>query len=278
MNDELILHPQTATFLQSLTSDLPHAIMLSGPKGVGKSFITRQWLQYPPGQLRFITPEEGKKGIVIEQVRGLYRETRSRQDRDRVFVLEDVDTMTTDAQNAFLKLLEEPNASTHFILLADAPHHLLATIRSRVQEIPIYPIESAQLEDFLARTYPKLSKDATQQILFVSRGRLGLASRLAQDKDLLTEYRELAATAKTFLLGSKLERLKAISTLKDYREKTITILELVNQMARTLLRKAARPKVALEWAEKIGLTEQTITRLIANGNIRAQLTFLALSL
>ncbi|HEV2412306.1 MAG TPA: AAA family ATPase [Candidatus Saccharimonadales bacterium] len=281
-DDNPILHAQTATLLTSLARDLPQAIMLSGPRGVGKRYVTEKWLTRTGGfsklRLRIIEPLEAKKGIAIEQIRDLYRASRAKQDEDQVFILDGADTMSLGAQNAFLKLLEEPNSSTHFVLLSHLPQQLLPTIRSRVQEVNIYPLETAQLEDFLRQTYPKLSKEAIQQILFVSRGRIGLASLLAQDKELLDEYRNQAAVAKEFLLGSKLDRLKIVGNLGNDRERALTILELVVQMARSLLHKAKTSPQTLNWASKIDLAEEVANRLVANGNIKAQLTYLALSL
>jgi hypothetical protein len=49
----------------------------------------------------------------------------------RVFVLDGADRMTVPAANALLKLLEEPPATTRFLLIAELPHLVLPTIRSR---------------------------------------------------------------------------------------------------------------------------------------------------
>jgi len=51
----------------------------------------------------------------------------------RVVVLQDADAMTREAQNAFLKLLEEPPAGTFYLLTSSKPMRLLPTVRSRLQ-------------------------------------------------------------------------------------------------------------------------------------------------
>lgn len=57
--------------------------------------------------------------------------------RRKVYIIEDADTMNTQAQNALLKLLEEPPESVAFILCAANPALLLPTVRSRCELIRI---------------------------------------------------------------------------------------------------------------------------------------------
>lgn len=61
----------------------------------------------------------------------------------RVFVLENAQNLSPQAQNALLKVLEEPPAAVQFLLTCDRSSSLLATVRSRSQ---IYTLETAQPE------------------------------------------------------------------------------------------------------------------------------------
>lgn len=84
-----------------------------------------------------IAPLEGKTSISIEQVHTLQSELgfKPYQERKRVIVISPADRLTLPAQQALLKVLEEPPAHTQMILVSDSPYTLLPTILSRLQNI-----------------------------------------------------------------------------------------------------------------------------------------------
>jgi replication-associated recombination protein RarA len=69
----------------------------------------------------------------------------------KVFILEDVHLMTSDAANHFLKMLEEPSPRTVWLLLTSEPGRLLSTIRSRCQEIRFNLLSRPAVESLLRR-------------------------------------------------------------------------------------------------------------------------------
>ncbi|MEW6106038.1 MAG: hypothetical protein AB1563_06705, partial [Bacillota bacterium] len=78
--------------------------------------------------------------VKIDQIRELKREMSMRPRRDggfRVTIIEGAEKMTVEAQNSFLKLLEEPPERTVFILVCQNPSGLLPTVRSRCQLVRV---------------------------------------------------------------------------------------------------------------------------------------------
>ena len=145
---------------------LPHALLLSGARGLGKvRFATqlgasllceqpredgvacgqcKQCLLYESGNhpdLRWVKPEEGKQQIGIEAVRELVAgNTLSVGEKGyRLFIIEPADTMTTAAANALLKTLEEPISGTLILMLSSHAERLPVTIRSRCQSLKFSP-------------------------------------------------------------------------------------------------------------------------------------------
>lgn len=74
-----------------------------------------------------------KREIYVDQIRAAVSEANilPNEAEKKVYVVRDADTMNTGAQNAFLKLLEEPPRFTAFILVAQNTAALLDTVKSR---------------------------------------------------------------------------------------------------------------------------------------------------
>ena len=78
--------------------------------------------------------------IYVKQARELVQKTRTALKKNKVYIIYKASTMNEQAQNAFLKSLEEPNSSTFYILLVNNVHSLLPTVLSRSQILKITPL------------------------------------------------------------------------------------------------------------------------------------------
>jgi DNA polymerase-3 subunit delta' len=97
----------------------------------------------------------------------------------KVFVIEQAELMTAQAQNAMLKTLEEPASRTLIILLTDQPGVLLSTIRSRCQLVRFaaLPVEMVESE-LIRRGTDKKSASAAAKL---SGGSIGIAIKWIED-------------------------------------------------------------------------------------------------
>jgi len=107
------------------------------PELVAKQELAKQAPIPQPADVMFIN--QALESIKIEQIRGLAADLSYAADsqRPRYVVILAADLLTIPAQNAFLKLLEEPPAQTQIWLITAYPTNLLATIRSRCTETRI---------------------------------------------------------------------------------------------------------------------------------------------
>ena len=96
-----------------------------------------------------VSPLEDSEVIKINQIRELITRANLKpfEARSKVFVVEPADAMNEEAQNAFLKTLEEPQGNTRFILITQGPSELLETIRSRCQAFHFAPSRTMVPED-----------------------------------------------------------------------------------------------------------------------------------
>src|SRR5690606_4976469 len=159
-----------------------------------------------------------KPSIPIDAIRELQKflrlKTTGQGDFRRTVIIEDAHKMTTEAQNAFLKLLEEPPSDTLIILTAVTPRALLPTILSRAQHVAI----NVPAEDQLRPLIEKSGKDAeaARQAYFLSGGLPGLLSALLGNEDHpLTTNVNLA---KEILQKQTFERLCLVDPLSKQRD------------------------------------------------------------
>jgi len=133
-----------------------HAYIFVGPKGVGKSKMALEFAKtlncevntgdacdhclycrridhYNHPDVVWVKPEN--QSITIDQIRHLQQEFhyKATDSKQKVYIIEQAESMTTVAANSLLKFIEDPHPFVTVILLVENLHMLLATIRSRCQ-------------------------------------------------------------------------------------------------------------------------------------------------
>ncbi|HEU5187681.1 MAG TPA: AAA family ATPase [Candidatus Saccharimonadales bacterium] len=270
MND-LLLAPSVRLQLEALAQNPPHALLLVGPSGFGKRTIAECWSR-PLATPEIIEPDE-KNTLSIETVRALYRQTRSRREGRQILIIDHAEAMSGEAQNALLKLLEEPRPDVTFILTAPSPEALLPTITSRTQVITLKPLLATDLTLWLQAKKSSLSAAEAAQYLFIAQGRPGVLATLLQDEAALSAQKLRMQQAKTLLAASQYERLAKINELIKDHVALVAILEAMAVMIGLQLAKTNEAK----WQTMAKGLETCLSRLAQNGNPRAQLTHFFLS-
>jgi len=266
------IHAKTLHQLETLVKDLPQSVLVSGPVGIGlKATVTyiADALKVKPV---YVLPEKDEKvdlekGVItVDVIRRLYATTKTVETGKRLIVIDYAERMSTQSQNAFLKLLEEPGINTHFILLTHSVAKALPTILSRVQIVEVQPISvdqsSSLLEDLKVTDAQKRA-----QLLFIAEGLPALMTRLAADDKAFESRVQIVRDARTYLQGSAYDRLKIALTYKDSREDALTVLSDAGK----LLKGSIKNGQAKDVLQKIDAVLSAHERIEANGNIRLQL-------
>lgn len=138
--------PAAVALAASLNCEAP-------PLACGVCQSCRQHLSGSHPDLHVIRPEEGKRSILIEQVRERVLERaylKPLQGRAAVFIIDDAHLMNANSANSFLKTLEEPPQASHFVLTAPSRDAVFPTIASRCQTLAFRPLGRPSMETILA--------------------------------------------------------------------------------------------------------------------------------
>ena len=276
----LLLHPSSFLRLKAAVSQPNQPILLAGPPNVGK-LNAAKWLAEeivgPRWQNQAIIIEQSDKGTIsidkIHEVRRITR-YRSANANDRVVVIvNDAHTMGTEAQNSFLKLLEEPPADVYIVLLTWQPNKLLQTIRSRVTSIDIQP---PSFEQVIERFHDQ-NEALLKKLYLMTNGSPVLIEELLEDRE--HSYSQNIARAKTLVGQSAYERLLQVDELTKDKTQIDELLSGVEIILLSALNNfAEQGKSIKSILPKLEAVQQARTSLRKNHNTKLTLTLLFTSL
>jgi DNA polymerase III subunit delta' len=236
----------------------PQAYLFSGPEHTGRTTAARRLAQAlnctgdsPPclecNQCRRIESgvhsgvlmitlenEEGRarKNISTDQLRALIEAVShtSFEGRMRVAIIDPAEIMSEEAQNTFLKTLEEPPANATFVLIAADEQPLLETILSRCTRVDFGLVAADEIEAALIDRAS--NKDDARLLARLSGGRPGWAIAAASDPRVLERRREAIETARSLARLPMADRMDLSERLSDaFKRDREPVLAQVDQWA-----------------------------------------------
>lgn len=263
----IVMHPQTARLVTLLQTKLPQSVLLSGPRGVGLNSVARAIAG--DNVLAFVEPRNAKEEpddngtISVEAIRELYIQTRAKYSTSQVVIISNADRMNTSGQSAFLKLLEEPQSSIHFIMTTHHPERLKSTILSRVQQHTVRPITADQTRE-LIDTLGITDAKRKAQLQYIGEGLPSEITKLIGDDDYFQKQAATIGDARTLLQGTTYDKLMVANRYHQNRDGGIRLIEVTMRMARHSM--SASPQQAL--IHQMNRLLEAHERLLGNGNVR----------
>lgn len=269
-------------FAQKLQSGSPpHAVIVEGPRGCGKRQFALWCAQallctsggdkpcgvcdgcrrvlggYHP-DLHFFGEEAT---VNVADVRELIRQTGlvPIEGEKSVYLLSHAEKMLPGAQNALLKVFEEPPPGVTIFLLTESRRALLPTVRSRGLTVTLPGLTDAQLYERLRATHPRASEAELASAVRMAQGSLGEAVAFLE-KD-AQETRERARDWLDACLSGDVYRLiGCIAMAKERRDGLLPVFDVFLRLLSDLLLSRVGGKPVLLGAEEAYALSRRVTK------------------
>lgn len=185
---------------------VPHALLIEGPSGCGKKTLAKIIAAAcvctgsadgrPCGEcvpckkafsgnhpdIKIISGGASARSFSVDAARQVREEAYvvPNEAENKVFILADIQNMTEQAQNALLKVIEEPPKHAVFLMTCDSRSHVLETVRSRCRAVTVGPVSMEEAAAALQENGAEPNK-ATYAAQLAG-GNIGLAKAALEDE------------------------------------------------------------------------------------------------
>ena len=241
---------------------IAHAYLFCGPDGVGKSIAASTLAMTlncrakgldPCGKCPSCIRAQGgnhpdiihfgaknrsgsKQSISVDDIRDLQADMQKKpyENGVKVYIIHDAEKMTEQAQNALLKVLEEPPENTVIILLTYNMYSILNTIISRCRVMKFTRAPEKDIEAYLVNKLGAASKEA-RYIAALSDGILKNALDFISNDDLKNTRNEIIELSKNIRSGDKLDALSSVEYFVSNKDKIDRILDIMLSFYRDIM-------------------------------------------
>lgn len=271
---------------------LPHAILISGARGIGKATFAYRLARFvlaggaggggmfgpadlsldpesstfkrvasgAHGDLLVLSSDSGDEdnptqAIKVDQARKApaFLALTPAESQWRVIIIDSADDLNPNAANALLKMIEEPPSSALILLVSHSPGGLLPTIRSRCRHIKLHPLSEGQFDQLLVANGVLLSDAERQALYIMAQGSPGLAMQL---------HEQGAMRIYDALLSSLRDEQMLESLIKaSLNSKKPALWQCWRQMWELLMHRLMLHKSGIPFGELIPHESETLVRI-----------------
>lgn len=279
MFNNIIGNTNNKNILQnSIKNDkISHSYIFSGPKGIGKMLFAKEFAKailcdnienkpcnHCKACIEFENANHPDIYIIDEQDETIKTETMKNLTKDilekplenkkKIYIINNSENMTREAQNTLLKTLEEPPQYIVIILITANTNLMLNTIKSRCINIIFNKLTNEELKKYF-------KDNITEEVLNFSEGSISKALKIKENED---TYKQINNEIKRIEQLNELEILKLKSIISTKKEDIEEILEYINLIFYNVI--INNPTTAIKYNNCIKIIEDTKKRLKRNGN------------
>ena len=205
----------------------------------------------------FFTLDEDETTIKNEQIRELNKSILEKpiESLKKVYIINNSENMTIQAQNSLLKTLEEPPEHAVIILITANENKMLTTIKSRCTKIYFNPLSDDEVKKILTKTFN--IHNLSNKVLKIAGGSIDNALKVQTNEDTYNILENIFTDLKNKNL---IELLQQKELLCEKKEDIYNILDYLNVLFKDLA------KTNTKYSNCIFVVEQTKERLKKNSN------------
>lgn len=259
--EDIVGQDHLTEYFRKVTSggEVSHAYIIEGETRSGKEFIARVFSEAllcegendkPCGKCQsclqmennahpdFYSITHDKPSIIsVEDIREQIIKgisTRPYKGKYKIYLINEAEIMTEQAQNALLKTLEEPPEYVVIILLTTSKDKLLSTIQSRCVKLSLKPVEKKILKKYLMKEFKIPDYKADIAVSF-SQGNFGKAKMLIMNEDFDKMKTEAVSLLKHIHEMDAPDIMEAINKIKEYKYDELDYLDIFSVWYRDVL-------------------------------------------
>ena len=204
-----------------------------------------------------ISLQEDESSIKIEAIRQMQKKVQELPivSERKVYIIDDSELMTKEAQNCLLKTLEEPPEFVTIILIVSNENLILNTIKSRCLKIYFNDILEEELKKYINEKFD--ISEFSENMIKACGGSIGKASIIYENKEIYSELDKIFNNVKNYTLTDVVSKLEVLYKSKDEIQ---DILEYLN----TIFIKKAKENI--KYIDYIKHIEETKRNINANCN------------
>lgn len=238
---------------------ISHAYLFTGNKGLGKSEMAREFAQaifcnenisegcgecisckkfkhdnHPDFDV--IDVQKDHKSILIDQIRELQKEISYKpyESDYKIYIIDNAERMTEQAQNSLLKTLEEPPEYAIIILTNEDKNDLISTIVSRCQEVKLYNQPEDIIKQYL-KDVKGFNEEEAALYATLARGKYKKAVNLALKEDFIDKRDQIIKFIINIDEKDNFEIYELSEKLKKISESDFPLFELLLSLFRDIL-------------------------------------------
>ena len=257
--------------------NISHSYLFLGTQGIGKKMIAKEFAKMilctsedkycgvcksciefdTDNNPDFSIIEPDGNSIKIDQIREFQKKVSEKPiiSQRKVYIINDSDKMTVEAQNCLLKTLEEPPEFVTIILVGTNENAFLSTIKSRCMILHFEEISEEKILKYLEENYQ--IKINSQIMIKAFQGSIGKAIELKDKQEQYEKIENLIYGLEKMDVVDLVNKAEFLYSSKDDKTEILDYMEVI------LMNIA---KTSNKYAQTIEIVEQTKKRLAANAN------------
>lgn len=183
--------------------------------------------------IRYISSDT-KKSIGVDIMREIITDAYIRpfESRKKVYVIKEGDLLTEQAQNSFLKILEEPPEYTIFIILVSNLSSLLETIKSRCNIIRFTSLKKDEIKEYIKKNYPDYDADFLANY---AEGNPGKVDELMEQEGFFALRQSALKMILSLVSSHKISAYKVAEFMEENKDDAEQILQIWQSMIRDII-------------------------------------------